>query len=64
MPVSGSTSCSVATTIADVWSLATIRPIQSDFAVLARTSASCSGEPLKLDGTSTSPLKPSSTTSV
>ncbi len=63
-PVSGSFSCSVATTMAAVPSSATIRPLQSDLATFSRTRASCSGVPEKSEATILPPRKPSSTTSV
>ena len=63
-PVCGSFSCSVATTIAAVWSLATMRPTQSDLSRFSRTLASCAGLPSKSAPTMLPPRKPSSTTSL
>ncbi|MCY1184330.1 hypothetical protein D9M73_250140 [compost metagenome] len=63
-PVSGSTSCKFATTMAALKSLETIRPTQSDFSTFSRTAFSCSGVPEKSAATMLPPLKPSSTTSL
>ena len=63
-PVSGSFSIRVATTIAAVWSLETMRPTQSDLSRFSRTRTSCSGVPVKSAATTLPPRNPSSTTSV
>ncbi|MNR26888.1 hypothetical protein D3C85_1441300 [compost metagenome] len=63
-PVSGSNSCRLATTIAEPRSLATMRPIQSDFSTFSRTAFSSSGVPLKSPATMLPPRKPSSITSL
>ncbi len=63
-PVSGSFSISVATTIAEVWSLETMRPTQSDLSRFSRTIRNCSFVPAKSAATILPPRKPSSTTSL
>ncbi len=63
-PVSGSFSISVATTMAEVWSLDTMRPIQSDLSRFSRTRRNCSGVPAKSAATMLPPRNPSSTTSL
>ena len=63
-PVSGSFSCSVATTMVAVMSADTMRPTRSDFSTFSRTRAIWSGRPAKSLGIRLPLLKPSSTTSL